>query len=136
MSKVNDLTGQTFGELTVLCRDGSKNGRAMWKYKCSCGNEKTIAGSHLIQKQVISCGCKMREAGRQNGRNNKKDILNQRFGKFIVIAETEQRDNNGSIIWECKCDCGNIHYCSETLLRAHAVQSCGCINYSIGEKKY
>lgn len=106
----------------------------MWKCKCSCGNEKTIVGSRLIQKQVVSCGCKMKEVGKQNGRNNKKDILNQRFGKLIVIAETNQRDNDGSIIWKCKCDCGNIHYCSGTLLRTHKVQSCGCINYSIGEK--
>lgn len=106
----------------VICRDGSnKNGRAMWKCKCSCSNEKTIVGSRLTQKQVVSCGCKMKEAGKQNGRNNKKDILNQRFGKLIAIAEINQRDNDGSIIWKCKCDCGNIHYCSGTSLRTHKV---------------
>jgi hypothetical protein len=36
-----------------------------------------------------------------------KDITNERFGKLIAIKPTNER-NRKSILWECKCDCGNI----------------------------
>lgn len=66
----------------------------------------------------------------------KVDLLNQRFGKLTVIAETSMRTASGGILWECKCDCGNICYVSTNHLQTHNTQSCGCLqNISIGEAK-
>jgi hypothetical protein len=39
-----DLTGQTFGRLVVLGRDGIKHGGAAYLCRCACGKQTTIAG--------------------------------------------------------------------------------------------
>lgn len=66
MSKVHDLTGQRFGRLLIIERNGSnKNGRAMWRCRCDCGEEVTILGSMLINGKAMSCGCLRRERSRE-----------------------------------------------------------------------
>ena len=58
MSKVIDLTGQKFGNLTVIERKGSnKEGKALWLCKCSCGNKITTTGKLLRKGETKSCGC-------------------------------------------------------------------------------
>ena len=50
MPKAIDLTGQTFGEITVLCKDeelSREKKRVYWKCRCSCGREKSIRGDGL-----------------------------------------------------------------------------------------
>ena len=34
---------------------------------------------------------------------NKNDLIGKRFGKLSVIAETDNRADSGSIVWQCKC---------------------------------
>lgn len=55
----------------------------------------------------------------------KKDITGQKFGKLTVIQETKQRASNGSILWECQCDCGNICYAVGSDLKSNRKISCG-----------
>ena len=58
MSKVVDLKGKVFGKLTVIEYAGSsKEGKATWRCKCDCGNEKTAKGYHLSRGCTQSCGC-------------------------------------------------------------------------------
>lgn len=60
---------------------------------------------------------------------NVKKIEGQRFGRLVAISPTEKRDTNGSIIWECKCDCGNIVEVSAknlTAVKGKNTTSCGC----------
>lgn len=53
-SKIIDLTGQVFGELTVVGYVGGNK----WLCNCSCG-EQTIKYSHNLRRSdTISCGCK------------------------------------------------------------------------------
>lgn len=54
--KFADLTGQTFGKLTVLERTDNK-GMAMWKCQCECGNTTVVYGTNLKQGMTKSCGC-------------------------------------------------------------------------------
>lgn len=54
---VRDLTGQKFGKVTVLERDGSKRGGAAWKCACDCGNISRHASYDLVRGDVKSCGC-------------------------------------------------------------------------------
>lgn len=35
----------------------SRNGHSRWHVRCECGTEKTVLGTHLIQKKIQSCGC-------------------------------------------------------------------------------
>lgn len=55
-----DLTGRTFGRLTVIQYDHSKNG-AYWLCRCECGKTKVIKGNSLTKGVTTSCGCKSRE---------------------------------------------------------------------------
>jgi hypothetical protein len=64
--KATDLTGQVFGELVVLSRNGSsKFKRAMWLCQCSCGNQHTVIAESLIMGHTKSCGC-VKKAGQYN----------------------------------------------------------------------
>ena len=60
MSKLKDLTGQTFGYLTVIKRaENTKDGKPKWLCRCVCGRLKKVAGSDLKKKKhsTRSCGC-------------------------------------------------------------------------------
>lgn len=65
---------------------------------------------------------------------NKKDLTGQRFGKLLVLSETSKRDDNGSIVWKCKCDCGNIIETTSKRLVNKLIISCGC--YQKERQKY
>lgn len=54
--RVNDLTGQRFGMLTVVER-AAGTGTARWTCRCDCGNVKDVFGSNLRSGRTKSCGC-------------------------------------------------------------------------------
>lgn len=64
---IKDLTGQTFGYLTIIKRHGStttKRKRATWLAKCICGNEVIAIGANLTNTNrtpLKSCGCRRGE---------------------------------------------------------------------------
>lgn len=59
-------------------------------------------------------------------KKNKKDLKNQRFGRLLVVEETEKRTDGGSVVWKCKCDCGNFIEVSSKRLINNINISCGC----------
>jgi hypothetical protein len=61
----------------------------------------------------------------------KIDLTGQRFGRIVVLHETPKRDKGGNVLWECKCDCGNITCTSSQNLRRGYTKSCGCYNHDI-----
>ena len=64
MGRLQDLTGQTFGELTVLKRDDTRKGKnAYWLCKCSCGKEKSVETRKLLSGETKSCGHLRRQSG-------------------------------------------------------------------------
>lgn len=52
-----DEIGNVYGKLTVIALEKIENHCAFWKCKCECGNEITVAGSHLRSGHTKSCGC-------------------------------------------------------------------------------
>ena len=60
------------------------------------------------------------------------NLSGKKFGKLTVIERSYC--SNGFIFWKCKCECGNITHVSGNNLKRGNTSSCGCINYSIGEK--
>lgn len=55
MSYKQDLTGQVFGELTVVKFDGvDKDNKSIWECQCSCGEKVTLDSPTLKQKR--KCG--------------------------------------------------------------------------------
>jgi hypothetical protein len=62
---LKDITGQKFGRLTVLKREGKNiSQQATWRCLCECGKETVQAGSTLRAGKVVSCGCYGIEARR------------------------------------------------------------------------
>lgn len=122
-----DLTGQKFGQLTVIEKAYSKNYKVFWKCRCDCGNETFVPGDKLKSGHTTSCGCKVIE-----------NIEGKKFGHLTVIRKSEQRTPDGSIIWECQCDCGSNEkiYKSKKQLTNSLNLSCGCESKrSQGEEK-
>ena len=63
MGKINDLTGQRFGRITVVSFAGQNNHRAaMWNCVCDCGASICVKGASLVSGHTVSCGCRRREA--------------------------------------------------------------------------
>lgn len=61
-----NLTGRTFGDLTVLDIDYEKSTKAKiyWNCLCKCGNTISVSGGHL-KRGTSSCGCKQKETTRK-----------------------------------------------------------------------
>lgn len=57
-----------------------------------------------------------------------KDISNQKFYRLTALYPTEKRDKDRSVIWHCKCECGNEVDVSGKKLRQGNTKSCGCLN--------
>ena len=60
-------------------------------------------------------------------------MIGKKFGKLLVI-EPQGKKSDNSINYLCQCDCGNKKVVNGVNLRKGITTSCGCINYSIGEK--
>ena len=67
-----DLTGRTFGRLTVSRRAAGNPPR--WWCRCECGERKAILGAHLRSGAIESCGCLRRERASARGRERAAEI--------------------------------------------------------------
>lgn len=61
MRTAADLTGKTFGRLTVKARSGHIGKQPAWDCICVCGKPSRVAGDNLRQGKTTSCGCYRRE---------------------------------------------------------------------------
>lgn len=58
MSKFMDLTGQTYGMLTVLAKAITPPSKGVrWECLCQCGEKAEVAANHLRSGATTSCGC-------------------------------------------------------------------------------
>ena len=102
-----DLTGQKFGEWTVL-EEGKpyknrtdKYTRRRWICKCSCGKEELVLEQNLISGKSIKCTkCAHKE-------NLRKIEIGQIYGKWKVIECVIEPDYNRNYKgrWLCECQC-------------------------------
>ena len=52
-----DLTGQTFGDLTVIEFADKRGKHVRWKCLCACGNTSFPTTTHLRSGHSVTCGC-------------------------------------------------------------------------------
>lgn len=132
-----NIENQKFGRWTVLKRVPNLNGRdAKWLCQCECGTVKEVLGKNLRNGRSNSCGCYKKEIDSakmvKNNQRRALDLKGQKFGLLTPIAPTEKREY-GSVIWKCKCDCGNFTEVSVDALKGkHPIRSCGCNSRSLG----
>lgn len=125
-----DLTGQRFGRLTVLQREGTnKWGSATWLCKCDCGNRKTIGSQHLTSGRSTSCGCAkldlLSETKRKHGKRHTRlyRIWTNMKTRCFNEQSTNYKDYGGRGITVCDewlefqpfCDWALSHGYSEDL---------------------
>lgn len=125
-----DLTGQTFGRLTVLnpTDQRAKNGGVIWECACICGNICHKSANYLKNKNnnTRSCGCLAKE--------KETAIKGQKFGKLTVLELIKSDPNKSKRLWKCLCDCGKEYICKEDRLANGHTKSCGCYKLEIFEK--
>lgn len=63
-----------------------------------------------------------------------KDLTNMRFGRLTVLKSIGV-NKYGNHIWECKCDCGNLHTVNSAKLIQGKTKSCGCLKKEQGIKQ-
>ncbi len=131
MGTLIDLTGQQFGKLTVLYRNGSINNHAAWLCQCECGNRTTVSSDKLRSGHTKSCGCLQKEKIAQVKRKN---LIGQRFGRLTVTSPAFSKDQTW--YWNCKCDCGNFTTVRGVDLSSGRTQSCGCFRSEQLHKKH
>ena len=107
-----DISGQTFGSLTVL----SYLGNEKWLCKCSCGNISEYYGSRLRTGKSTQC----RECSVKNRKNNNKfeDLTGKTFNSWKVLEYA------GKSTWKCQCQCGRIVIVEGSSLKNGGSKSC------------
>lgn len=130
---MKDLTGQKFNRLLVLGPTNErKQGCVVWECQCDCGQIVKVPTRSLKSNNTKSCGCLNNDRRKENIQKynktfNTRDLIGQRFGKLVILEETDKRVA-GRIVWKCKCDCGNICYVSSNNLNEqYGTKSCGCL---------
>ena len=127
MKKLN-LIGKNFGNWTVIERDYKiDKKRTYWICKCSCGAERSVAGTSLTKGISTSCGC---AGGKRQLPINPNDYLGNKYGRLTVVSLVDSIIEEGKYrtAYLCRCDCGN-----ELIIKRHSLQStrgprsCGCL---------
>ena len=109
----NDLTGNKFGELTVIKPDiertKSNNDGTYWICECSCGNIVSYLGTHLKNGSCTTCGNrKIHRAGQKNS-NWKGGITPALLSDRTSSEYKNWRDKVYSRNWyTCQC-CGKYN---------------------------
>jgi len=108
-----DLTGQTFGRLTVESCAGKLKGLSYyWNCICVCGNIKAIKSNSLRSGVTVSCGCYAKE---EQSKSNRKEagysaitrlISEYKYGAKSRGFEWDLSRDNCEIIFNSNC-----YYC-------------------------
>lgn len=103
MGNYTDLSGRTFGRLTVLKLDhkvqkyikGHPHGfNYFYLCKCTCGNEKIIAYGNLLNGITKSCGCLTKETAAKQ--STKHGLSRSRIYKIFRNMRNRCNDANNN----------------------------------------
>lgn len=113
MGKYIDITGQRYGRLTVLRRNGSSpSKKALWECVCDCGNVVTVFSTNL--RKGTTYPPNNRKYDDYGGRGISVCDAWHDFAKFRERAMTNGYDESAEQ-WKCTLDRidNNGNYCPE-----------------------
>lgn len=132
--KYVDITGQKFGELTVLRRVANRNNKVMLECECSCGKIIIVQKSNLTSGNTTACGhnkINIKDVDKQK----RYDLTGQTFGYWTVLYKAEPKHSKSGksriSMWHCRCKCGTERDVNTTSLRNGRSKSCGCYNKEV-----
>lgn len=128
-SHIFDNTGLKFGKLTAIRPVGQdSHKRAIWEFKCDCGNTYVGPIHNVKNGNTKSCGCaKFKEAP------NALDLVGKTFGRLTVLEK--DRTEKGILYWRCLCSCGNETILPTGRLTSGHTKSCGCLVKELQSKE-
>ncbi len=81
------LIGKRYGEWEVLSSHSkSRSGATRYFCRCSCGTEKDVLSSHLVQGQSLSCGCLRLKGKEHKSWTGHEGITGQQWGQILRSA--------------------------------------------------
>lgn len=115
---------QQYGYWTII---GKSDKSGYVKCRCICGIDKEVNLSSLRLGKSKSCGCS------QKGKKKEYLSINRLKGykeKYIGIKINnidilDVINENGRILFECKCDCGKVFKCYKQHILNGNTTSCG-----------
>ena len=131
----NDLSGQSFGRLTVLYRSTDEmmsNGNTTPRYACicECGVQILVRATSLKNGHTTSCrSCNNKTSllGK-----NLEDLTGQVFNRWTVIKRGKgKKEPRGryATTWLCRCECGTEKEIRAGSLKGGTTFSCGCYKH-------
>ena len=114
---MQDLTGRTINELTVIGYSYKKGNKHYWNCVCSCGNAKVCETHNLLNGNTKTCGSRIHKI--ENLKGNK-------YGRLTVLNYSHIKNHKS--YWRCKCECGNETIVRSDCLKDGSTKSCGCFN--------
>lgn len=106
-SKTLDLTGKTFGKLTVIEKGGSCNHHVRWICRCECGELTIVSKQNLWKGTTRSCGKSGCREWRHSGKpRNPRIKMEGRVQGMITILRKDKTKKPAE--WVCRCSCGAL----------------------------
>ncbi len=90
--------------------------------RCHCGKKFYTLPGNVSRGGTTSCGCYRKKRTSERPR---EDITNKRFGMLVALEPTGTI-KQGSIVWKCRCDCGDYTNVTVRNLRSGHTTSCKC----------
>lgn len=115
---MRNYIGTTIEKFEILNQKRENNTTYLYCKCKKCGNEKWIALRHV--KNTKCCDSKSSSTCFKPLIPNKKIINN------IELIETTDDRKGTSVVWKCKCFCGNIFYTTLSDIKRGKIKSCGC----------
>lgn len=120
--------GDKFGEWTVLKACSSKNKYGSWQSlcRCSCGIEKEVNNSSLLQGKSKSCGHVLIDKRRKEAyAKSDKKLIGKTFGELTVIKRVNDEGNSRYL---CRCSCGKEIVLVGAAILAGQQKTCGHVH--------
>lgn len=118
--------GRKFGKLTVEQETGTPD-RGSCLCRCECGKTKWIKKGLLKLGRIKTCGCSGQKGGKK-----KQNLTSQKFGRLTVLQMGEKNCKDKCF---CSCECGNKKWINYDSIVHGLVNSCGCIQQEMYERK-
>lgn len=127
--KIKDYTNLKYHKLQVIdIAYFDFNSISHWLCLCKCG-KYCIKSQKQLSKKRSSCGCTKSTFKNWAGTNlNRWTVLNKyKIHKYKYGSQT--------ILWKCRCICGQERWISKETIRVGKNQGCGCHKPSKEEQK-
>lgn len=75
MSKLEDLSGRRFNQLTAIKKTGARGNQTLWLCICDCGNTTEVGKNNLMRGHTKSCGCLKHQESKNKTHGKSKNRL-------------------------------------------------------------